>query len=315
MSRRMVQGAPGRSCQILRTSRRPRRSTAAQYVERVNLAMDHVAAHPEAPLRLTEVARVAGFSPFHFHRVFQAMVGQTLADFVRRLRLDRALQRMAHGPRASLTTIALDCGFASSSDFSRSFRQRFGVAPSRFDLPAWRAANRARLQPPPHLDRPPEANPDGFRARVRTLPARTVAYLRVSDPYRPGAVPGAAARLEAWAEAAGVAGGQWLGYQWENPELTPLEHCRYHVAVEAARFTPAGEVGRHRFPPMTVAEVEVRGGIELELRALGWLYGTWLPRSGHAPADQPCFEAWEGRPFAQGLERFALTLQLPVSPV
>jgi AraC family transcriptional regulator len=96
-----------------------------------------------------------------------------------------------------------------------------------------------------------------------------------------------------------------------------LEDCQYYVAVEvpAARLTPkawGGEIGRFRFPPMVVAQVEVRGGIDLELRALQWLYGTWLPRSGYVPDDQPCFEAWIGRPFAHGMEHFEIHAQLPV---
>jgi len=50
------------------------------YVERVNLGIDHVMSHLGKPLRLTDVADAAMLSPFHFHRVFQAMVGVTLAD-------------------------------------------------------------------------------------------------------------------------------------------------------------------------------------------------------------------------------------------
>lgn len=288
----------------------------------MNLAIDHVVAHLAEPLRLTRIARVAMFSPYHFHRVFQALMGETLADFVKRLRLERALFLMAHAParRRSLARIALNCGFSSSSDFSRSFKQRFGVPPSAFDIGAWRAEHRAALErsiPAStaefHLRRLPAAsNPDAFKVKTRDLPARTVAYIRVANPYQGGAVVGAAERLVAWAERHGLADGQWLGYQWENPELVPLERCRYHVAVEAERFTAAGEVGRFRFPAMTVAEIEVRGGIDLELRALQWLYGVWLPRSGYVPADHPCFEAWIGRPFGHGVERFELRVQLPV---
>jgi AraC family transcriptional regulator len=63
---------------------------------------------------------------------------------------------------------------------------------------------------------------------------------------------------------------------------------------------------------MTVADVEMKGGIDLELRALQWLYGTWLPRSGLVPDDQPGFEAFVGRPFAHGGEYFELNLQVPV---
>ena len=155
-------------------------------------------------------------------------------------------------------------------------------------------------------------NPNGFKVSIRAIPARTVAYIRVRDPYQVDAVPRATQRLLAWAERHNLADGQWLGYQWENAEFVPLEQCLYHVAVEAERFTPSGEVGRFRFPPMVVAQVEIRGGIDLELRALQWLYGTWLPRSGYVPDDHPGFDAWIGRPFAHGLEHFELYAQLPV---
>ena len=63
---------------------------------------------------------------------------------------------------------------------------------------------------------------------------------------------------------------------------------------------------------MTVAQVAIRGGLDLELRALRWLYGSWLPRSGYLPDDHPCFEAWISRPFAHGTEYFELLVQLPI---
>ena len=282
------------------------------YVARVNRAIDHVTGHLAEPLPLEEVARVAAFSPFHFHRIFRALVGETLHAFTKRLRLERAAYLMAHAPGTPLTEIALRCGFSSSSDFSRSFRAHHGVPPSVFDLDGLRQARRAELAP--HVARlPPGENPDGFEVVLRRLPARRVAYLRVLAPYQPGRVTGAAARLVAWARARDVAGGQWLGYQWDDPELVELERCRYDVAVEVpAATTGSDEVSIATFPAMTVAELDLAGPIELELRALDWLYTTWLPRSGRSPADQPMFEAWHGEPFAHGDSHFALRLQLPV---
>ncbi len=218
--------------------------------------------------------------------------------------------------------IALSCGFSSSSDFSRCFKRRFGVAPSSFDIRAWRRARGGELEEiveqaarPAHVDRlPPRHNPDSFRVNIRDLPCRTVAYIRVDKPYEGHGVIKAVRNLVTWAERNGLADGQWLGYQWDNPEITSLEDCRYYVAVEAERFTPRGEVGRYQFPPMTVAQLAIRGAIDLELRALQWLYGTWLPRSGYVPDDHPCFEAWIGRPFAHGAEYFELFVQVPIQP-
>jgi len=314
-----------RSCQILRTDAKTRPSTAQAYIERVNRAIDYVVSRLDQPLLLEDVSRAALLSPFHFHRVFQAIVGVTVAEFVKRQRLEKALTMMAlrtgaQGQRASLTSIALKCGYSSSSDFSRCFKQRYGVPPSLFDIKAWRDAHASELEGVVaevtgrlHLDRlPPGHNPDGFSVTIRHLPARTVAYIRVRNPYRGGSVFKAAERLVTWAERYSLADGQWLGYQWENPEITALEDCQYHVAVEAQRFTPKGEIGRFEFPPMDVAQVEVRGGIDLEFRALQWLYGTWLPTSGYVPDDQPGIEAFIGRPFAHGTEYFELHAQLPV---
>jgi AraC family transcriptional regulator len=284
----------------------------------VNRAIDHVVANLDGPLKLEDVARVACFSPFHFHRVFRALVGETLAAFVKRVRLERALYLMSHEGKASLTSIALRCGFSSSSDFSRSFKQRYGVPPSVFDLATHRRTKREELKdaagPAAHLlERlPPGENPDGFEVDLVDLPARRVAYIRVLDPFRPDVVPQACARLLAWAEARGLADGQWLGYMWEDPEIVALADCRYDVGLVVPDVEPAGEIGRTDFPPMTVAQVEIKGAIDLEQRCLDWLYGTWLPQSRYVPADQPAFEAWLGRPFAHGMEHFELRVQLPV---
>ncbi len=302
------------------TNRKTRATTPPTYVQCVNLAIDYVVSHLGESLRLEEVSRAALLSPFHFHRVFRALVGMTLADFIKQRRFSKALFLMAHSRKQSLTQIALASGFSSSSDFSRCFKQRFGVPPGVFDIDQWREAHQAELlatlptsAADLHIDHlPGRHNPDLFKVRIRNLPARTVAYIRVRNPYRGDAVAKAAARLVAWAERHSLADGQWLGYQWDNPEILALQDCQYHVAVEAGSFVPKGEIGRFRFPPMEIAEVEIRGGLDLELRALQWLFGTWLPRSRYAPDDHPCFEAWIGRPFASGVEYFELYVQLPV---
>ena len=313
-----------RAFQILLIDNRTAEDPKVDYAARVNRAIDHIVRNLADPLRLEDVAAAAHFSPFHFHRVFKSMMGATLAQFVKRQRLERALQVMSHGKGKPLTEIALECGFSSSSDFSRSFKQRYGVPPSVFDIQAWRDDRRgssyasadrvAQVRLPDRL--PPGENPDGFEVTLRDLPARRVAYIRVLDPYQGTGVVEAAERLMAWADQRGIADGQWLGYMWEDPEIVALPDCRYDVGVVvdgAFELGPANdEVGLYEFAPMRVAEISMRGDIELEMRLLDWLYGTWLPRSNYVPDDQPCFEAWHGRPFEHGFKHLELSAQLPV---
>ena len=292
---------------------------ALDYVDRVNGAIDHVLRHLDEALPLERVARAANFSPYHFHRIFRSLVGETLAQFVKRVRLERALKILSHQPEKSLTEISLACGFSSSSDFSRSFKQRFGVPPSAFDVSGFRAARREEFESfggpdQRHLLRGLAAgeNPDGFEVTMRRVPPRTVAYIRVMDPYRPAVVMDAAARLVEWAERKGLADGQWLGYMWDDPEIVAKEHCRYDVGLVVQQCEAEGEIGCLKFPALNVAEVELRGGIDLEMRALDWIWRSWLPASGFVPTDHPSFESWIGRPFGHGDSHFELRLQLPV---
>ncbi|HVF72412.1 MAG TPA: AraC family transcriptional regulator [Chthoniobacterales bacterium] len=302
------------------------RARSLDYVDRVNRAIDHILRNLDQPLKLEAIARAACFSPFHFHRIFRSLIGEPLNEFVKRLRLERALALMsqkgwATNRQPSLTDIAFACGFDSSSDFSRCFKQRFGVAPSRFSIASFRRNRREEWQTATtdpknrhRLDRlKPGANPDGFQVRLRRLPPRCVAYVRVRDCYREGAVVEAVQQLTAWAEPRGLAGGQWLGYMWDNPEITAHQNCRYDIALVVPAVTPGNGIGRFEFPATEVAEIEIRGGVDLELRALDWLFGTWLPSSGFVPTDQPGFEAFVGRPFAHGTDYFELHIQLPVT--
>lgn len=292
-----------------------------EYVDRINKAVDYVTHNLAEPLRLEDVAQAACFSPFHFHRIFQALMGETLASFVKRVRLERSVYLMSHRAGASLTEIALACGFSSSSDFSRSFRAHYGVSPRRFDVEDFRRSRRDAMREtlttadkPLALARlPDETNPDGFAVTVRNCPARRVAYIRVHRPYEGDHVAQATARLIAWAGARGLADGQWLGYQWDDPEIVALEKIRYDIGVEVPDSTVAdGEVSITTFPSCLMAEIAIAGSVELELRALHWLYRAWLPTGGYAPAHQPMFEAFNGRPFAHGTEHFELRVQLGV---
>ncbi|WP_257572152.1 AraC family transcriptional regulator [Janthinobacterium sp. UMAB-60] len=62
----------------------------AEYARRMNAVLDHIDRHLDTPLDLAQLADVAHFSRFHFHRVFAAWMGETLGDYARRRRLETA---------------------------------------------------------------------------------------------------------------------------------------------------------------------------------------------------------------------------------
>jgi AraC family transcriptional regulator len=101
------------------------------WVERMLTTLDHVHAHLDEEVSPIALARLAGFSPHHFHRVFRGMLGESVMGYVRRLRLERAALRLKHG-ESSISRVAFDAGYASHEAFTRAFRDRFGVVPSAY---------------------------------------------------------------------------------------------------------------------------------------------------------------------------------------
>ena len=97
------------------------------YVAAINRVDDHIDTHMAEPLDLEKLAAVAHFSPWHFHRLFQALTGETLADRVRRRRLEAAAGLLLATPPESALSIALDVGFRSAEVFTRAFRAHFGT--------------------------------------------------------------------------------------------------------------------------------------------------------------------------------------------
>lgn len=113
---------------VIHMSDTPRPQHRASYIAAVNRAIDHVYAQLSGDLSLTALAEVTGFSPFHFHRIFKAITGEPLNQFIVRVRLARACFLLRNHPERSITAIAYDCGFSSPATFARAFRANKAVS-------------------------------------------------------------------------------------------------------------------------------------------------------------------------------------------
>src|SRR5438105_1155031 len=103
------------------------------YYDRVNRVLDYIGHRLDGDLSLAKLSEIGCFSPFHFHRIFQAVTGETLNSHVRRVRLERAALLMKTSPRKRITDVAIEAGFAGTAEFSRAFKNHFDRSPSSWD--------------------------------------------------------------------------------------------------------------------------------------------------------------------------------------
>ena len=101
------------------------------YSERLNNVKRYIQEHLDEPLNREVLAAVAGFSVPHFHRVFTAQIGESIASYVRRVRLERAGRKLRMGA-TDITAVALAAGYETHTAFGKAFKQHFGLSPSEF---------------------------------------------------------------------------------------------------------------------------------------------------------------------------------------
>ena len=105
-----------------------------EHVARVNQVLDHIERHLTDDLTLATLAGVAGFSPYHFHRIFTSVMGETPRRFIHRVRVERAAAELLLHPRTPITRIALDCGFSGPAPFARAFQEAFGMSATEWRI-------------------------------------------------------------------------------------------------------------------------------------------------------------------------------------
>jgi AraC family transcriptional regulator len=109
------------------------------YCERITAVKQYIREHIDEPLKREVLAAVAGFSVSHFHRIFTAQIGENIADYVRRVRLERAGRKLRMGA-VDITEVALAAGYQTHAAFGKAFKQQFGLSPGTFRQLDCRAA-------------------------------------------------------------------------------------------------------------------------------------------------------------------------------
>ena len=139
-----------------------------KYHEYIRQTLCYIEAHLTEELSIPLLAREAGYSPYHFLRVFRQVVGLTPADYIRKRRLSEIARQLGEDSDQSIAEIAFSYGFNSKENFIRAFRSEHRVLPSEY-----RAAQNSlmlfqpyNLDPEPFVLFPERVKLDGFHLRV-----------------------------------------------------------------------------------------------------------------------------------------------------
>jgi AraC family transcriptional regulator len=313
---RTVKQPPGRSA-IVRCVTRP--PTQADYAQRVLRVLVHVQHHLDGALDLDALAAIACFSPFHFHRVFKGMVGESVKQHVRRLRLERAAQRLKWSDEP-VVTIAFEAGYETHEAFTRAFRAAFGRSPSEF-----RAASdpSLRIEAPSRVHYvaadaamafvPIDQEKHEMDVEIRTLAPLRVAFIRHVGPY--DQVGRTWERLTDWVGGHCLFGPEtrFLAACWDDPEVTPPDKIRYDACVSMSEpVQPSGEVGVQQLGDGRYAVALHEGPYTTLSHSYETLLAGIFARNGLEPGDPPSLEFYLNDPDSTEPEDLLTEIWMPI---
>jgi AraC family transcriptional regulator len=317
-----------------------------EYTARVNRVIDYIEANISEELSLAELADVAHFSPFHFHRIFRGMVGETLNDFVQRIRVEKAAAKLVFNPRKSITEIALECGFSSSSAFARSFRETYGTSASD-----WRSGGHVQYGKNSQVDSKDRQAVGNIgkdfdvslyytqgvtnqlwrvkmnnkeiqtNVEVQDMPELYVAYIRHIGPYKGdqelfGRLFN---KLMAWAGPRGLLRfpeTKVMTMYHDNPDITDENRLRTDACITVPENTQVeGEIGKMKIPAGKYAVAHFEITPDQYQDAWNAVYGGWLPESGYQPEDGPCYEVYLNDPKQYPEGKHVVDICVPVKPL
>ena len=273
------------------------------YVERMHRVTAYIDQHLDQFLDLETLAEVAHFSPFHFHRLFSALMGETLGAYLRRRRCEVAATRLLAQPKLSVLQISLDVGFGSAEAFTHAFGARFGCSPTTWRLR--QAAERAAISNPDQANsKPDQVQQDrviknGVSAKTET-PMKVqiierkpvhIAYLRHVGPYGQPIGTFWQTQVYPWMVTNGLIGQPRYGISHDDPRVTAPEQCRYDAGCEIPGSVLArGDAHRTTIPGGQYAALGFKGVVADFDSAWNALLRDWLPSSGLQLDGRPMFE-------------------------
>jgi len=319
-----------------------------EYVSRINDVFDYIEKNIHKELTLDKISAVACFSSFHFHRIFHSIVGETLNQFIKRVRIEKAATILSSNPKKSITEVAFDCGFSGSATFARSFKEHFRVSASEwrknknlFDnskncktkskkrktlSKKWKDLDEFKCYFDDVVNNylwrtKMKNNQTEITVEVKKIEEIHLAYLRHIGPYKgdEGMFERMFTKIMKWGGSRNLLNfpeTKSISVYHDNPEITDESKLRTSIGISVPADTQTdGEIGKMTLEAGEYAVAHFEVTAEEYAEAWATLYGHWLPTSGYQPDDKPSFELYLNDPSTHPEGKHIVDIYLPVKPL
>lgn len=306
-----------------------------EYTARINKVMDYVEKNIHNDIDLNSMAQVANFSPYHFHRIFTFLVGETPNSFLQRIRIEKAAQLLQDDDALLIAEIACKCGFNNISSFSRTFRKYFGMAAKNFreQEKAIFTNNGLQFSKNGKLlsknSKPEVANDAQFcsvefkkliimdtKIEVKEMPEMKVIYCRHTGAFNQ--IYKAYEKLAKWAAPRGLLNfpeTKSVSVYHDDPSVTAVDKVRQSACITIDEDVKVdGEIGKMIIESGKYAV----GRFEIDETQFQQAWNTmclWFTESGYQQGEGNTYELYHNNHNEHPERKFIVDICIPVKPL
>ncbi|KAB2400349.1 MULTISPECIES: AraC family transcriptional regulator [Bacillus] len=287
-----------------------------EYLRRIYKVQDYIESHINDSLSIEELADIAGFSKFHFHRIFKGIVDEPLSRYVNRLKLERATNLLTYRTDMTITHIAYHFGFTDSAVFSRTFKSHYGISPSQY-----RNDNSKNCKDVRGIPQYNECKKVRGNVEIVTADDIHVAYIRHIGTYEELTIafPKMIEKLFHYAAKENChvfEDTKVLTIYHDHHEFTEENHLRTSLCIKIPEGSPVetSDIGIMVIPSGNYAVGHFEIFQDEYKGAWDFLYGEWLPNSGYKPRDSYPFEMYKNDPRRHPENKHIVDIYVPIEP-
>jgi len=299
-----------------------------EYISRIQKVQDYIEQNYGKNMTTEELASVAGFSKYHFNRIFKSVMDESLLQYVNRVRMENALFILAHRQDRNMTDVAYEIGFGDSAIFSRAFKAYYGMSPL-----AYRKKYSTNCKENLFLSEynksekkkkwVEEPFPNTGEVRIENIESKDLVYIRHVGTYKSLGRVFAKWMHELFrlAHKQGLLRqeeNQFLVMYHDNPEFGDEKHFRTSLCITVPVGCSAKEEGKLGVTKLTgglyaVGHYEIKPG-QFE-DAWDHMYRNWLMMSGYVPRNACPYEVYLNNPKEDKEGLIKVDIYVPIEPI
>lgn len=305
-----------------------------EYTARINRVMDYIGKNISQVIDLSVMADIASFSPYHFHRIFTFITGETPNNFVSRIRLEKAASLLQDSTKDTISEIAFRCGFINVSSFSRAFKSFFGVSAKEFRRldKAIYIKNGIRYskncKPISKIGKNIQQVNEQIcsvelneliimdtKIEIKQMPELNLIYCRHMGAFNK--IGQAYEKLFKWAVPRGLvtSSTKTVTVYHDDPAVTGVEKVRQDASIIVEKDVKVeGEIGKSTVSAgkYAIGHFEIK---ETEFELAWNTMCSWLTKSGYQPGEGSTYELYHNDYNEHPEHKFIVDICIPVKPL